>query len=115
MVPDWGLSEKSSQILIISFVSPNVHVEILGGFHFQRHNLINLDRIGDLQNHQKTFSARSLLQFLEATAELLSYLEVSNLDLHPEDVEEAIHRWSHQPGADGASAATVFGQLSQLP
>lgn len=30
------------------------------------------------------------LQLLEATAELLSYLEVSNLDLHPEDVEEAI-------------------------
>ncbi|CAL1154011.1 unnamed protein product [Cladocopium goreaui] len=29
------------------------------------------------------------LQLLEATAELLSYLEVSNLDLHPEDVEEA--------------------------
>ena len=33
-------------------------------------------------------------QLLEATAELLSYLEVSSLDLHPEDVEEAGVRWA---------------------
>ena len=42
-----------------------------------------------------------LRQFLEATAELLSYLEVSNLDLHPEDVEEAPERLE-RPGSPGA-------------
>ncbi|CAK9068852.1 unnamed protein product [Durusdinium trenchii] len=36
------------------------------------------------------------LQLLEATAELLSYLEVSALQIHPEDVEEAISMNEYQ-------------------
>ena len=85
MVPNWGLSENRVKFRlsqdVISFPHEN---GLLGGPHFQRHYYM----FGYVWRPQKRL-APWLCQLLEATAELLSYLEVSNLDLHPEDVEEA--------------------------
>lgn len=55
------------------------------------------------------------LQLLEATAELLSYLEVSSLDLHPEDVEEAIsmNEFQLQNNADFSKCSEELANLMQ--